>query len=99
MGPTVWNNIRLLLQEACKHTSKCHLLKSSAAFFLLELFDLCKYRGQQCGTISDCSYRGSLIWVHTVCLKAKIFQQTTKKTTSVVIGTLKVNIIGFVGNY
>ena len=68
-------------------------------FFLLELFDLCKYRGQQCGSISDCSYRGSLIWVHTVCLKAKIFQQTTKKTTSVVIGTLKVNIIGIVGNY
>ena len=26
-----------------------------------------KYRSKQCGQRPDCSYRSSLIWVHTVC--------------------------------
>ena len=27
---------------------------------------------KQCGSRSDCSFRSSLIWVHTVCLYAKL---------------------------
>ena len=38
---------------------------SSARYFISHF---CK----QCGPRSDCSFRSSLIWVHTVCLYAKI---------------------------
>ena len=38
---------------------------SSASYFKSHF---CK----QCGPRSDCSFRSSLIWVHTVCLYAKI---------------------------
>ena len=44
---------------------KCRLLKSSAANSCLTLQT--KYRSKQRGPRTDCSYRSSLIWVHTVC--------------------------------
>ena len=40
----------------------CRLLNILANFSNLFL-----HTGKQCGPRSDCSYRSSLIWVHTVC--------------------------------
>ena len=40
----------------------CRLLN-----FLANFSNLCLHTGKQCGPWSDCSYRSSLIWVHTVC--------------------------------
>ena len=42
----------------------CRLLNILANFSNLFL-----HTGKQCGPRSDCSYRSSLIWVHTVCKK------------------------------
>ena len=58
---------------------------------------------KQCGPRSDCSFRSSLIWIHTVCLYAKsMFEKFAsrcsrrhKQTTfsdAVFLGVLKVNI-------
>ena len=40
----------------------CRLMNILADFSNLVL-----HTGKQCGPRSDCSYRSSLIWVHTVC--------------------------------
>ena len=46
-----------------------------------------KYRSQQRGPRSDCSYRSSLICVHTVCHRGFLkFQQTRKRSILVTIG-------------
>ena len=38
-----------------------------------------KYTCKKCGPRTDCSYRSSLIWVHTVCHRGLLtFQQTRK---------------------
>ena len=53
-----------------------------------------KYRSKQCGPRTDCSYRSSLILVHTVCHRAFLnsFSRRGKQTTFVAIGALRVNI-------
>ena len=65
--------------------AKIHLKMSSAqvvcCIFLLTLFDLYKYRGEQCGPRSDCSYRSSLIWVHIVNKLLIHFSRWQKQTT------------------
>ena len=45
---------------------KCRLLKLSAANNCQHYWQI-KYRSKQRGPRTDCSYRSSLIWVHTVC--------------------------------
>ena len=71
---------------------------SSASYFKSHF---CK----QCGPRSDCPFRSSLIWVHTVCLYAKIglkkfariFSRRQKQTTfsyADVFGVLRVNSFG-----
>ena len=48
--------------------------------------------GKQCGPSSDCSWRSSLIWVHTVCNNEFLSnRQKTKQMTIVMIGALRVN--------
>ena len=49
----------------------------SDAYFCYYLTKV-KYRGKQCGPISDCSYSSSLIWVYTVQKASKTFQRMTK---------------------
>ena len=56
----------LTLKTPRKMHLKCRLLKSSAANNCLALL-MNKYRSKQRGPRIDCSYRSSLIWVHTVC--------------------------------
>ena len=55
-----------------------------------------KYRSKQCGPRLDCSYRISLICVHTVCHREflNISADETKQTTFVAIGAFRVNIDG-----
>ena len=65
----------------------CCLLNILAIFSNLFL-----HTGKQCGPRSDCSFRSSLIWVHTVCKNDfKNHMQMTKEMTIVVIGSLRVN--------
>ena len=48
-----------------------------------------KYRSKQHWPRTDCSYRSSLIWVHTVCHRSRLlkhFSRREKQTTFVVIG-------------
>ena len=57
----------LTLKVPRKHASEnavclCRLMNTLANFSNLFL-----HTGRQCGPRSDCSYRSSLIWVHTVC--------------------------------
>ena len=82
-----------------KNISNCHLLKFFPSLLSINPYTanhnncrlLCHLLvilkvifAKQCGPRSDCSSRSSLIWVHTVCLYAKIglkvcknIQQTT----------------------
>ena len=39
-----------------------------------------KYRSKQRGPQTDCSYRSSLIWVHTVCLRGFLNISADKKS-------------------
>ena len=66
-----------------KVTNKILLVSQDTVYFLpltLKLpitttavcFVICCHFCKQCGPRSDCSSRSSLIWVHTVCLYAKI---------------------------
>ena len=65
----------------------CIFLQTFQTYFL--------HIGKQCGPRSDCSYRSSLIWVHTVCNNDfnKSIRQKTKQMTIVVFGVLRVKII------
>ena len=64
----------------------CPLLNILANFSNLFL-----HTGKQCGPRSDCSFRSSLIWVHTVYNNDfESYWQKTKQTTIVVIGALRV---------
>ena len=47
--------------------------------------DFKSYFCKQCGPRSDCSFRSSLIWVHTVCWYAKIGLKSLQKYSADVI--------------
>ena len=84
--------IQLTLKTPRKPASEnvvclCCLLNILANFSNLSL-----HRGKQCGPRSDCSYRSSLIWVHTVSKKLLLnHKQISRQMTIVVIGGLRVN--------
>ena len=78
---------------------KCQSQQLSSA--LSSACDFKSHFCKQCGPRSDCSFRNSLIWVHTVCWYAKnsfekfarIFSRRHKQTTfsdAFFLGTLRV---------
>ena len=77
---TLFNNL-VTLSMLGKHFSRQHFeiffltLKLPITTLSPALSSACDFKNhfcKQCGTRSDCSSRSSLIWVHTVCLYAKI---------------------------
>ena len=94
-----------------KNLSKCCLaltLKAPITTIVSALSSACDFKShfcKQCGPRSDCSFRNSLIWVHTVCRYAKnsfekfarIFSRRHKQTTfsdAVFLGALRVKLSG-----
>ena len=90
----VWRYTFLHCSPYIELWNNCHLL-----CLLLVIFK--SHFRKQCGPRSDCSFRSSLIWVHTVCRYAKnsfervarIFSRRHKQTTfsdAVFLGALRV---------
>ena len=74
------------ISKSANHNScrlLCHLLVILKVIFA------------NCGPRSDCSYRGSLTWVHTVCLYAKIGLKMSQDAGF--LGVLRATLGGCIG--
>ena len=78
----IWTLTLETLRKKC--IWKCRLLSRLLQIIVLHYWRI-KYRSKQRGPRTDCSYRSSLIWVHTVCHRGflNISADEKKQTTFV----------------
>ena len=65
--PLIWSDRTLMLKRQEKNASENVVCWSLLLRKIAWHYWRIKYRSKQRGPRTDCSYRSSLIWVHTVC--------------------------------